>query len=221
MKKILCVLISLILFPQWLSAQLSAPVIITQPISQTKHIGDSVTFTVTATGNPVPKYQWFEFICTNFGGVPSCFWVCTTDTSNLMDTISGNTIRTSKYKILATYAGSYPYEVGIWNSQGYVMSAICTLTVIPTVRIQKSVIKNQKFAISVNNMCLRYTLPAVSDVKVRIFDLKGRLVFSSIIQRQSVGAHTLPLTTISPGRYVLDFSTDAYKVCKEIIMMKR
>jgi len=37
---------------------LSAPFITLQPRSKTVIVGQSVTFTVTATGNPVPTYQW-------------------------------------------------------------------------------------------------------------------------------------------------------------------
>ncbi len=36
----------------------AAPVITTQPVSQTKNLGDPVTFTVAASGYPVPTYQW-------------------------------------------------------------------------------------------------------------------------------------------------------------------
>lgn len=37
----------------------AAPVITQQPLSQTVTVGDSVTFTVTATGTPAPTYQWY------------------------------------------------------------------------------------------------------------------------------------------------------------------
>jgi plastocyanin len=37
----------------------SAPVITTQPASQTVVAGTNVTFTVVATGLPAPTYQWF------------------------------------------------------------------------------------------------------------------------------------------------------------------
>ena len=37
-----------------------APTITIQPISQTKEIGDSVTFSITAEGYPIPIYQWYK-----------------------------------------------------------------------------------------------------------------------------------------------------------------
>jgi len=40
------------------TVQTAAPVIITQPVSQTVVLGQSVTLTVGATGFPVPTYQW-------------------------------------------------------------------------------------------------------------------------------------------------------------------
>jgi hypothetical protein len=92
---------------------------------------------------------------------------------------------------------------------------------IPAVSTKQYVNPTEKFNISLNNMLLKYTLPATSDVSVRIFDLKGRSVFSSITRRQSTGLHTLPLTTVhglSSGSYILEFSAGVYKVCKTIIM---
>jgi Alpha-tubulin suppressor and related RCC1 domain-containing proteins len=35
-----------------------APTIVTQPLSQTLYLGQSATFMVVATGNPIPTYQW-------------------------------------------------------------------------------------------------------------------------------------------------------------------
>lgn len=37
----------------------AAPVITTQPVSQTVTVGATVTFTVAATGKPAPSYRWF------------------------------------------------------------------------------------------------------------------------------------------------------------------
>jgi pectate lyase/pectin methylesterase-like acyl-CoA thioesterase len=37
-----------------------APVIVTQPISNTSTVGDGVTFSVDATGSPALSYQWFK-----------------------------------------------------------------------------------------------------------------------------------------------------------------
>jgi len=44
----------------------TAPTITSHPISQTKSVGDSVTFSVTATGDPAPTYQWKK----NGGDIP-------------------------------------------------------------------------------------------------------------------------------------------------------
>ena len=90
------------------------------------------------------------------------------------------------------------------------------------VNTQKSITSTEKFNISVNNMMLKYTLLETSNVTVRIFDLKGRLVFSSVIPGQSTGLHSLSLQqrNLSLGNYVLDFSAGVYKICKTI-MMKR
>lgn len=49
------------------SEQQTTPVIDQQPQSQTAVIGSSVTFSVAATGNPVPSYQW-QFEGTDISG---------------------------------------------------------------------------------------------------------------------------------------------------------
>jgi hypothetical protein len=36
------------------------PIIVTQPVSQTVHLGSNATFTVVATGSPNLRYQWFR-----------------------------------------------------------------------------------------------------------------------------------------------------------------
>jgi sugar lactone lactonase YvrE len=48
-------------------ASSSSPAIVTQPVSQSLAIGASATFSVTATGVPVPTYQW-QFNGSDIGG---------------------------------------------------------------------------------------------------------------------------------------------------------
>jgi sugar lactone lactonase YvrE len=84
----------------------SAPVITTQPVSQTVAPGSAATFTVAASGNPVPSYQWQK------GGV----------------NIAGATGAT--YSIPSTAAGDAGnYAAVVTNSAGSVTSSTATLTV--------------------------------------------------------------------------------------------
>jgi PKD repeat protein len=101
----------------WLTFQqlaLSAPAITTQPQSQSKYVGQSVTFTVVATGNPVPTYQWRK------GGV----------------NITGAT--TASYTIASIALGDAgTYDVVATNSQGSATSngavlTLCAITLQPT-----------------------------------------------------------------------------------------
>ena len=84
----------------------AAPATITsQPVSQVASIGSSVTFSVTATGLPVPTYQW------NFNGVP----------------LSGATNSTLILpNVQVTNAGSY--NVVVSNSLATVTSTTVTLS---------------------------------------------------------------------------------------------
>lgn len=41
---------------------LAAPIITAQPANQTTALGQDATFSITATGNPTPTYQWQELI---------------------------------------------------------------------------------------------------------------------------------------------------------------
>jgi D-alanyl-D-alanine carboxypeptidase len=84
----------------------AAPAITTQPQSQVIIAGNPVTFTVAATGNPEPSYQWLK-----------------------NDTIlPGKT--GAVYTIpAAALADSGTYSVAVSNSQGTVSSDLATLTV--------------------------------------------------------------------------------------------
>jgi hypothetical protein len=83
-----------------------APTIAVQPQTQAVAAGSSVTFSVTATGKPVPTYQW------NFGGAP----------------ISGAT--SSSYILSnAQAANGGNYTVVVSNAVGSVTSNQATLTV--------------------------------------------------------------------------------------------
>lgn len=83
------------------------PYISTQPKSQSVNIGSSVTFSVVASGNPSPNYQWYY----NGNPVPNAF------SSSI--TLSGVQI-----------ADSGTFSVVVFNSHGSVSSQSALLTVI-------------------------------------------------------------------------------------------
>ncbi len=84
----------------------AAPVITAQPQSQTADVGDNVTFTVSATGNPAPAYQW-QFNNTNI-----------VNATNAALTLSG---------ITTNQSGNY--LVIVTNAAGSTNSDVATLTV--------------------------------------------------------------------------------------------
>lgn len=84
----------------------AAPQILTQPQSQSATVGDNVSFSVVASGNPPPAYQW-QFNNTNLIGQTG-------------SVLAVNSITTNS-------AGDY--RVIITNSQGSITSDLATLTV--------------------------------------------------------------------------------------------
>jgi len=86
----------------------AAPVILIQPVSQTVTVGAIATFTVSASGNPAPSYQW------RFNGAD----------------LPGATTPTLTLNGVATnQAGDY--RVVLSNTVGFASSDIATLTVLP------------------------------------------------------------------------------------------
>lgn len=83
-----------------------APMILTQPQSQSATVGDTVAFNVVASGNPSPSYQW-QFSGTNLTG-------------EMNAALTLNNITTNA-------AGDY--RVIVANSAGAVTSTVATLTV--------------------------------------------------------------------------------------------
>ncbi len=105
----------------------STPTITTQPVSQTITAGNSVTFTVAASGTGTLAYQWY------FGGTA----------------ISGATNSTySIAAVAATDAGSY--YVTVTNSIGSVSSNAATLTVTTATGDTTPTITTQPVSQSVN-----------------------------------------------------------------------
>jgi alpha-tubulin suppressor-like RCC1 family protein len=89
-------------------AQGGPPVITTQPLSQSRPIGSSVTFTVVVSSVTFPTYQW-RFNGTN---IPDAT-VSTYTIGNVQSNLAGN------------------YSVAITNAVGYVISSNALLTVTP------------------------------------------------------------------------------------------
>jgi hypothetical protein len=95
----------------------AAPKITTQPSSQTVTAGQSVSFTVVATGTPTPTYQWKKGTSSISGATSATYTITSTTTSS---------------------AGTY--TVAVSNSAGSVTSSNAVLTVnaavAPTITTQ-------------------------------------------------------------------------------------
>ncbi len=104
------------------SAATSTPAITTQPASQTVASGGSVSFTVAATGNPAPSYQWYH------GGA----------------LLSGATASTLTLSNVQTVDGGDYYATAT-NSVGSAISASARLTI--QTQIPVSLIPSQQVVV--------------------------------------------------------------------------
>ncbi len=107
------------------------PVITTQPQSQTVIQGQTGSFSVVATGTPLPSYQW-RYYGFNLSGATN-------------STLTGSNVQTSS-------AGNY--SVVVANAAGSVTSAVVTLTVLVPAGIttqpqSMTVIQNENTSFSV------------------------------------------------------------------------
>lgn len=93
------------------NAPAGVPAIVTQPQSQTARVGETVAFSVGATGNATLLYQWYQGASPNTNGLV----VGANGTSYTSPLLSTNT----------------SYWVSVRNSLGLVDSATATVTVLP------------------------------------------------------------------------------------------
>jgi uncharacterized lipoprotein YddW (UPF0748 family) len=87
--------------------QTAVPTIVQQPQSQSVLLGNDATFTVIATGNPAPSYQW-RFSGTNIAGATASSY--------------------TRANVNATHTGNY--SVVVSNSLGSVTSSNAALTIV-------------------------------------------------------------------------------------------
>lgn len=110
--------------------QPTTPVFVTDPQSQTKYQGDTVTFTSQAVGNPNPAYQW-RFNSANISGATSSSYT----KSNLSTNDAGN------YTVVAT------------NTSGSVTSAVAALTILTSeATLSGPVVTNNTFQLTVSQV---------------------------------------------------------------------
>jgi alpha-tubulin suppressor-like RCC1 family protein len=97
-----------------------APTITSQPASRTVFAGDSVTFSVSATGIPAPTYQWQQL-------QPGGSWQSLTNGGAL----SGATAATLSFSAVDIGANGYQFRCVVGNRAGSAISNAASLTVSP------------------------------------------------------------------------------------------
>ncbi len=105
-----------------------APAISAEPQSQNLNVGDTATFSVTATGVPPPGYQWYYV--TNSAG--------TLKTNG----IAGATAATCLLNSISNNLSGNAYYVAVTNRAGTNISSLATLTVNPIQSVSIATLKS-------------------------------------------------------------------------------
>ncbi|MDD3335979.1 MAG: chitobiase/beta-hexosaminidase C-terminal domain-containing protein [Eubacteriales bacterium] len=103
----------------------SAPVIGTQPSNQTVAVGSPATFTVSATGNPAPSYQWQ--LSTDGGAT----WSDLTGSTSASYTVSATTIAMSGYQYRCAVSNSF---LPVLNSRAAILT-VSTVNPLPILTV--------------------------------------------------------------------------------------
>lgn len=74
---------------------------------------------------------------------------------------------------------------------------------------------------SLSGTMIRYSLPKTSDVRLRVFDLHGKLVQALIRREQGAGTYTINIrNALSAGYYLLDFEAGEYSARRMYAIFK-
>jgi hypothetical protein len=73
--------------------------------------------------------------------------------------------------------------------------------------------------ITVQNQTVRFSLSADAAVTLRVYSAQGRLV-QSIMRAMPKGEHSMPLTELSPGNYLLSYQTGSRTIQKSFLVTK-
>jgi photosystem II stability/assembly factor-like uncharacterized protein len=76
--------------------------------------------------------------------------------------------------------------------------------------------------INLRNRILQYSLPKSCFISIRVYDIKGKLIYSVANNMQSAGLHSLSLSTMnfSSGSYIIEFDLGGYKTQKCIPVIR-
>ncbi|MDD5529587.1 MAG: T9SS type A sorting domain-containing protein [bacterium] len=73
---------------------------------------------------------------------------------------------------------------------------------------------------SFGKVVIKYTLPAQANTQLNFYDLSGRIIKSLCTDTQEKGCHTVNVSLLPKGIYLLNFSAGNYKETKKLILMK-
>jgi hypothetical protein len=123
------------------------------------------------------------------------------------------------------------YVSTLWVNNGYLFVAIqngCiwrrSLTEIVAVKYAQNNIKPQKMVnlrVERGTM-LRYTLSVAASISFRVYNLRGRLIHSSMPERKAAGSYSLPLSagSLAQGNYIIDFNAGDFRTQKTIAVIR-
>jgi len=134
-----------------------------------------------------------------------------------LDELNVTTLCYPEGNILYLFAATYTNgKASIWRRP---LTDITSVTTIPkNIHSQAS---NLEF--NVSNNILKYKLSKTSDVEIRIYDLKGKVIFNTRFYNQMQGEYLLSLMQrgINAGVYILELKAVGNKIQKPINIIRR
>lgn len=180
-----------VMSPPYVLTVNTPPAITTQPASQTVIVGQTVTFTVSATGTAPLTYQWYQ------GGVA----------------ITGATSTSYTTPATAITNNGSIYTAGVTNVAGTATSAVATLTVDEVPSLSFTPVASQTYG----NAGFAVTATSASTGTVTYSVVSGPATISgNMVTLTGAGTVVLSATQAASGNYTATAATTSFTVAPEV-----
>jgi hypothetical protein len=180
-----------VMSPPYVLTVNTPPAITTQPASQTVIVGQTGTFTVSASGTAPLSYQWYQ------GGVA----------------ITGATSSSYTTPATAITNNASIYTVGVTNVAGTATSAAATLTVDVVPSLSFTPVASQTYG----NAAFAVTATSASTGTVTYSVVSGpAMIFGNMVILTGAGTVVLSATQAASGNYTATAATTSFIVAPKV-----